>query len=161
MTNSNRHVAAYVQDTDPGDVGAGKFWVSLSAPYFIKVRNSGNSDWNVIAWGGLRVSAPITGDVTLDATNDADIFLMDGSISNIELTLPPATVKRAAPMTFLSTTTPASHVRIWGAGADTIGINAVAQYDMSALGSMGGKFTIYPDGVSSWIVLDNLLIPQP
>lgn len=71
------HPAAYVQSTDPGAVGAAKFWVDTSigsgtvdAPYALKKRNTANTAWEYV--GGLTdlsISGPATGEgLVYDAT---------------------------------------------------------------------------------------------
>jgi hypothetical protein len=50
----------YVTGTDPGAVGAGRFWLDISGePFEIKVRNSANTDWvDVGAAGGGSSPGP-------------------------------------------------------------------------------------------------------
>lgn len=44
------HKGAYVQSGDPGAVGAGKLWVDTNTtPPKLKKRNSGNTDWDLVA----------------------------------------------------------------------------------------------------------------
>lgn len=47
----------YIQDTDPGAVGAGKFWLDITAPPFqLWRRNTGDTDWEQVGGTG---SAPV------------------------------------------------------------------------------------------------------
>lgn len=50
-TTTELHVPAYVQDTDPGAVGAGIMWIDTSAGaglWVSKLRNTGDTDWEEI-----------------------------------------------------------------------------------------------------------------
>ena len=52
---------SYVQDDDPGAVGAGKYWLDTSSePYALKRRNEADDDWVEIGGGGSAVSYPKT-----------------------------------------------------------------------------------------------------
>src|SRR5215831_17846899 len=81
------HQAAFVQTTDPGAVGANKFWVNTtgSAPYTLRKRNAANTGWDVIGSTGagtvtsvgLAVPAdkavsgsPVTGSGTITITDN-------------------------------------------------------------------------------------------
>lgn len=56
------HPAAYVQSSDPGAVGAAKFWVDTTTGFVLKKRNSGNSGWDTIAGtGDFTYSGVVTG----------------------------------------------------------------------------------------------------
>lgn len=67
------HPAAYVQTSDPGAVGAYKFWVdtSTAAPYQLKQRNAANSAWVNI---GVRDS------LADPTTTRGDILRRDSSV---------------------------------------------------------------------------------
>jgi hypothetical protein len=54
LTGTNLHEAFhYVQTSDPGAVGAGKYWLDTTAsPYVLKRRNSGNSAWVTVGASG-------------------------------------------------------------------------------------------------------------
>lgn len=54
------HPAAYVSSSDPGAVGAHKFWVDTSAgvPYQLRKRNAGNTAWEQV--GAVGISDPTT-----------------------------------------------------------------------------------------------------
>lgn len=53
LVEGDLHVPGYVQDTDPGAVGAGILWVDTSAsPPVFRVRNSADDGWDVPAAGG-------------------------------------------------------------------------------------------------------------
>lgn len=69
LTGENLHEAFhYVQASDPGAVGAGKYWLdTISAPYALKRRNAGDSGW--VAIGVVTVDA---GDVTFTPSVLAD-----------------------------------------------------------------------------------------
>lgn len=60
---SGIHPGAYWQIADPGAVGAGIMWVDKSAgpPYTLKLRNTGNTGWDVV--GGTSGGAASTFDV--------------------------------------------------------------------------------------------------
>ncbi len=49
------HVPGYMQGTDPGAVGAGKYWIDTSGgsgSWELKVRNAADTGWETIASGG-------------------------------------------------------------------------------------------------------------
>jgi hypothetical protein len=55
LVTTNLHVPGYRQDSDPGAVGAGKYWVDSSGgtgAWTLKVRNAADSGWEEIASGG-------------------------------------------------------------------------------------------------------------
>lgn len=67
------HVPGYVQDTDPGTVGAGKLWVDTtgSAPFPMKIRNEGNTGWDLAGGGaGIANGGNATGDDIIIGTLD-------------------------------------------------------------------------------------------
>jgi len=52
LETGNLHKPAYIQDTDPGAIGAGKSWVDTSdgsGNWIFKVRNADNTDWETIS----------------------------------------------------------------------------------------------------------------
>jgi len=56
LTGDELHVPGYMQDTDPGAVGAGKYWIDTSGGvgnYILKVRNSDNSGWEIVSASGI------------------------------------------------------------------------------------------------------------
>lgn len=57
------HPAAYVGSTDPGTVGAHKFWVDTTSgpPFTLKKRNAANAAWEVVGQAGT--SGTFTGEV--------------------------------------------------------------------------------------------------
>jgi hypothetical protein len=71
------HLAAVIQGSDPGAVGAGILWIdtSTSAPYQLKKRNAGNSGWDLI---GGTLSNPMTsrGDMLYGAAGGASTRLV-------------------------------------------------------------------------------------
>jgi hypothetical protein len=93
------HRFAYVQSTDPGNVGAFKAWIdTTSTPYILKVRNAGNSGWNLIGSEttnfGLTAAGPyavvtFTGDMTgLQSVSLPDFTTLIGTdhVPNIDAT---------------------------------------------------------------------------
>jgi len=55
FTGANLHVPGYAQDTDPGAVGTGKYWIDTSGGsgnWVLKVRNVTNDGWEIIASSG-------------------------------------------------------------------------------------------------------------
>ncbi len=55
-TDSDLHVASFVQSTDPGAVGAGKQWVDTSLGtglWQLKTRNAANTGWKATPSGGV------------------------------------------------------------------------------------------------------------
>ena len=69
------HPAAYVSSSDPGAVGAHKFWVDTSqtngtvgSPFILRKRNASNTSWDVVGGGGglkQAVVAASTANVSL------------------------------------------------------------------------------------------------
>ena len=52
LVTADLHVPGYLQDTDPGAVGAGKYWIDSSAGvglWILKVRNTTNTSWEVLS----------------------------------------------------------------------------------------------------------------
>jgi len=50
LTGANLHVPGYMQDIDPGAIGAGKYWIDTSqgsGKWILKVRNADNTDWEI------------------------------------------------------------------------------------------------------------------
>lgn len=65
LTGIELHVPGYVQDTDPGAVGAGKLWIDTSAGtglWVTKVRNATDTGWEV---AGSAASGVTTYTVTI------------------------------------------------------------------------------------------------
>jgi hypothetical protein len=55
LVTTNLHVPGYRQDSDPGAVGAGRYWVDSSGgtgAWILKVRNAADSGWEEVASGG-------------------------------------------------------------------------------------------------------------
>lgn len=55
LTTTNLHVPGYLTGSDPGAVGAGKYWVDTTGgtgAWVLKVRNAGDTDWEEIVSGG-------------------------------------------------------------------------------------------------------------
>lgn len=55
LTGTELHVPGYMQSTDPGAVGAGKYWIDTSGGtgnWAVKVRNSSDDGWETVASGG-------------------------------------------------------------------------------------------------------------
>lgn len=55
QTGANLHVPGYLQSSDPGAVGAGKYWIDTTGGtglWALKVRNAGDSGWETVASGG-------------------------------------------------------------------------------------------------------------
>src|SRR6516225_8964122 len=68
------HQAAFAQTSDPGAVGAHKFWVNTTgtAPYTLRKRNAANTGWDVIGSTGA-------GTVTSVAIAVPSTFIVSGS----------------------------------------------------------------------------------
>jgi microcystin-dependent protein len=50
LTGADLHVPGYAQTTDPGAVGAGKYWLDISeGKMVIKVRDEANGSWRVVS----------------------------------------------------------------------------------------------------------------
>lgn len=55
MSGTDLHVPGYKQDTDPGNVGSGMYWIDTAGgagAWVLKVRNNDNSAWESVASGG-------------------------------------------------------------------------------------------------------------
>lgn len=84
LATTNLHVPGYRQDSDPGAVGAGKYWVDSSGgtgAWVLKVRNAGDTDWEEIASGGgsstfhgARVKRTSTQSITAGAFATVNAF---------------------------------------------------------------------------------------
>ncbi len=63
----------YVQETDPGPVGSGKYWLKVSAGE-VKRRNDANSAWTVVGGNPSSVTDPTTtkGDLMVRSTTAVD-----------------------------------------------------------------------------------------
>lgn len=62
QTGANLHVPGYCQNSDPGAVGAGKYWIDTSGgtgAWILKIRNATNDGWesNAIATAHARAHA--------------------------------------------------------------------------------------------------------
>ena len=60
QTGANLHVPGYQQSSDPGAVGAGKYWVDTTSGtglWVLKARNAGDSGWETLASGGGLTAA--------------------------------------------------------------------------------------------------------
>lgn len=84
LTTTNLHVPGYRQDSDPGAVGAGKYWIDSSGgtgTWILKIRNAVDSGWETLAsssagqvatlcfvidGGGSTITTGIKGDVVVD-----------------------------------------------------------------------------------------------
>jgi hypothetical protein len=78
------HPAAHVAGSDPGAVGAHKFWVDTSSgpPYTLKKRNAANDAWETI--GGAS-GASAAEDVTIaDAGNDFTATDVEGALAELQ-----------------------------------------------------------------------------
>jgi hypothetical protein len=57
--NNLHEFAHYVASSDPGAVGAGKYWLDISVePYALKRRNDSDTDWIDVGGGGSGGGAP-------------------------------------------------------------------------------------------------------
>lgn len=84
LTGTNLHVPFhYIQDADPGAVGAGKYWLDTNSgpPLVLSRRNAGDTGWDaigsagagqvstlnfVIDGGGATITTGIKGDLVVD-----------------------------------------------------------------------------------------------
>lgn len=54
LTSADAHVGGYLGSSDPGAIGAGKYWIDTTAgtgAWSLKVRNAANTGWEVIGAG--------------------------------------------------------------------------------------------------------------
>jgi hypothetical protein len=64
ITGVDLHVPGYLQSSDPGAVGAGKYWIDTTAGaglWVLKVRNAADTGWETVGSGGGG-GAPTTAD---------------------------------------------------------------------------------------------------
>lgn len=75
------HIAAYFGNTNPGAVGAGKFWVDTTTgpPYVLKIRNTGNTAWEV-ATAGMSDVMTTAGDMLYRNGSNATARLAAGEV---------------------------------------------------------------------------------
>src|SRR5688572_21879169 len=75
------HKFAYVQELDPGAIGAYKGWVDTSSsPYILRVRNSTNTGWDEV---GSSIGGGSGGDLTTLADYDGTL---SGAVAEIGTT---------------------------------------------------------------------------
>ena len=80
LASGDLHVPGYVGNSDPGAVGIGQYWVDTSAgtgQWTIKVRNSGNTDWEIV--GGMsngKIVNPYVPSTYFQFLNDGSVKLV-------------------------------------------------------------------------------------
>lgn len=125
----------YIQSSDPGAVGAGKYWLdTTSEPYLLYVRNGTDTDWVQIAGSASGSFVDLTSTQTITGLKTFDTDLIVTNIygpSAPDDTPPPNMTIYAASATGTSGGAP-------GAGIDISGGNGAAQGNQGGVVSLGG-----------------------
>lgn len=141
LTGTDLHEAFhYVQTSDPGAVGAGKYWLdTTSAPYELKRRNAGNSAWVTVGASGGSVPTLVSDKKSLTSGNKTGLsgttFAVIDTGLNITLTTGARRCNVAWTLAGLNTSGSAN--------------NAVdVEIDSSRVGGTYGLITMYAPGAN-------------
>jgi hypothetical protein len=130
---------AYIQDADPGAVGAKHLWILATAPRAVKKRNDDDDDWDLL--GYLYVPTVRTVDDTDNMLSTDVIVFLDPTSAAFTFTL--LTIASwLVPCTFINIADPdasSNVVTLDADGAHTIGASALT-IDLAP----GDKVTLFP-----------------
>jgi len=87
LSGTELHVPGYQQATDPGAIGAGKYWVDTSggaSSWVLKVRNDADTGWEDISSSGSNATQLQGYNVATTAPTDGQILTWDNANSQWE-----------------------------------------------------------------------------
>gem|GEM_PF-2899167 len=87
LSGTELHVPGYQQATDPGAIGAGKYWVDTSggaSSWVLKVRNDADTGWEDVSSSGSNAAQLQGYNVATTAPTDGQILTWDNANSQWE-----------------------------------------------------------------------------
>lgn len=87
LTNDELHESFHrVSTSDPGAIGAGKYWLDTSStPHKLKRRNAGNTAWVVVNGGQSKSTLVVAASDAPQDQKDAADYVCDGTADQVEI----------------------------------------------------------------------------